>query len=46
MRLPLLAFCLARSTHAPTAVGLFENGVIRDSPALAFLVTICRTAPT
>jgi glutaconate CoA-transferase, subunit B len=40
MRLPLLAFCLARSTHAPTAVGLFENGVVRDSPALAFLVTM------
>ena len=40
MRLPLLAFCLARSTHAPRAVGLFENGVVRDSPALAFLVTM------
>jgi len=40
MRLPLLAFCLARSTHAPAAVGLFENGVIRDSPALSFLVTM------
>ena len=40
MRLPLLAFCLARSTHAPGAVGLFENGVVRDSPALAFLVTM------
>jgi len=40
MRLPLLAFCLARSAHAPTAVGLFENGVVRDSPALAFLVTM------
>jgi glutaconate CoA-transferase subunit B len=40
MRLPLLAFCLARSTHAPTAVGLFENGVVRDSPALDFLVTM------
>jgi glutaconate CoA-transferase subunit B len=40
MRLPLLAFCLARSTHAPTAVGLFENGVVRDSPAMAFLVTM------
>ena len=40
MRFPLLAFCLARSTHAPTAVGLFENGVVRDSPALAFLVTM------
>ena len=40
MRLPLLAFCLARAAHAPTAVGLFENGVVRDSPATAFLVTM------
>ena len=40
MRLPLLAFCLARSTHAPSAIGLFENGVVRDSPALEFLVTM------
>jgi glutaconate CoA-transferase subunit B len=40
MRLPLLAFCLARATHAPGAVGLFENGVVRDSPALEFLVTM------
>jgi glutaconate CoA-transferase subunit B len=40
MRLPLLAFCLARATHAPGAVGLFENVVIRDSPALRFLVTM------
>jgi glutaconate CoA-transferase subunit B len=40
MRLPLLAFCLARSMHAPGAVGLFENGVVRDSPAQAFLVTM------
>jgi glutaconate CoA-transferase subunit B len=40
MRLPLLAFSLARSTHAPGAIGLFENGVVRDSPALAFLVTM------
>ncbi|HEV8673115.1 MAG TPA: CoA-transferase [Methylomirabilota bacterium] len=40
MRLPLLAFCLARATHAPNAVGLFENGIVRDSPALAFLVTM------
>jgi glutaconate CoA-transferase subunit B len=40
MRLPLLAFCLARTTHAPGAVGLFENGVVRDTPALEFLVTM------
>lgn len=33
MRLPLLAFFLAKATHAPAAVGLFENGVLRDSPA-------------
>jgi glutaconate CoA-transferase subunit B len=40
MRLPLLAFCAARTTHAPRAVGLFENGVVRDTPALGFLVTM------
>ena len=40
MRLPLLAFCLARATRAPSAVGLFENGVVRDSPAIEFLITM------
>ena len=40
MRLPLLAFCLARSTHAPAAIGVFENGVVRDDPPLDFLVTM------
>jgi glutaconate CoA-transferase subunit B len=30
MRLPLLAFGLAKRTHAPHAVGLFENGLVRD----------------
>lgn len=40
MRLPILAYGLARATHAPSAVGLFENGVVRDSPATEFLVTI------
>ena len=30
MRLPLLAFALAKRTHAPTAIGLFENGLVRD----------------
>jgi glutaconate CoA-transferase subunit B len=33
MRLPLLAFQLAKSTHAPNAVGIFENGILRDRPA-------------
>jgi glutaconate CoA-transferase subunit B len=40
MRLPLLGFGLAKATHAPHAVGLFENGVIRDSPAEAFIYTM------
>jgi len=40
MRLPLLAFLLAKETHAPNAIGLFENGVVRDIPALAPIVTM------
>jgi glutaconate CoA-transferase subunit B len=31
MRLPLLAFSLAKRTHAPAAIGLFENGLVRDT---------------
>lgn len=31
MRLPLLAFALAKRTHAPRAIGLFENGLVRDT---------------
>lgn len=31
MRLPLLAFSLAKRTHAPEAIGLFENGLVRDT---------------
>ena len=34
MRLPLLGFAVAKETHAPHAIGIFENGVIRDWPAL------------
>ncbi|MEW5725724.1 MAG: CoA-transferase [Thermodesulfobacteriota bacterium] len=41
MRLPLLAFFLAKATHAPDAVGLFENGLIRDEPARGPVVTMC-----
>ena len=33
MRLPLIAFVVAKKTHAPQAIGLFENGVIRSTPA-------------
>src|SRR5690242_3990609 len=40
MRLPLLGFALARALHAPGAIGLFENGVIRDSPPIAPIITM------
>jgi glutaconate CoA-transferase subunit B len=40
MRLPLIAFALARETHAPTAVGLFECGIVRDAPAPELLYTM------
>jgi len=40
MRLPLIAFAIAKALHAPTAIGLFENGVIRDTAPLAPLVTM------
>src|SRR4030095_14455186 len=43
MRLPLLAFAFAKRTHAPTAVGLFENGIVRDAPAPATLTTMSDT---
>jgi glutaconate CoA-transferase, subunit B len=40
MRLPLLAFLVALGTHAPKATGIFENGVIRNTPAEAPFVTM------
>ncbi len=40
MRLPLLAFALAKRTHAPGAAGIFENGIIRDAPAPEMLYTM------
>jgi glutaconate CoA-transferase subunit B len=40
MRLPMLAFLVARRTHAPHAVGLFENGVVRETPSLELLYTM------
>ena len=40
MRLPLLAFALAKRTHAPVAVGLFENGLLRDEPVSQLLYTM------
>jgi glutaconate CoA-transferase subunit B len=43
MRLPLLAFAFAKRTHAPGAVGLFENGIVRDRPAPETLLTMSDT---
>jgi len=40
MRLPLIAFALAKHTHAPHCVGLFESGVVRDTPAEELLYTM------
>jgi glutaconate CoA-transferase subunit B len=40
MRLPLLGFLLAKSTHAPDAVGIYELGIVRDTPAPAPIMTM------
>src|SRR5215469_1976942 len=40
MRLPLLAFALAKRMHAPNCVGLFEAGLVRDMPASRLLYTM------
>ena len=40
MRLPLIAFVVAKHTHAPNAIGLFENGVIRVTPASELIYTM------
>jgi len=40
MRLPLIAFALAKAMHAPSAIGLFECGLVRDTPAPELLYTM------
>ncbi|UCH58301.1 MAG: CoA-transferase subunit beta [Anaerolineales bacterium] len=40
MRLPLLGFQLAKNTHAPEAVGIFELGIIRNQPAPEPILTM------
>lgn len=40
MRLPLIAFVVAKRTHAASAIGLFENGVIRSTPASDLIYTM------
>ncbi len=40
MRLPLLAFLMAKNLHAPSAVGFYENGLIRETPSAELLFTM------
>lgn len=40
MRLPLIAFVVAKRAHAPNSIGLFENGVIRDTAARELIYTM------
>jgi len=40
MRLPLIAFALAKRTHAPGCIGLFETGIMRDVPSPELLYTM------
>jgi glutaconate CoA-transferase subunit B len=40
MRLPLIAYVVAKKTHAPNAVGVFENGVLRRTPASELIFTM------
>ncbi|MBV8171040.1 MAG: CoA-transferase [Candidatus Eremiobacteraeota bacterium] len=40
MRLPLIAFAVAKRLHAPNAIGFFENGVVRDTPSASLLYTM------
>lgn len=40
MRLPLVAFALAKNLHAPNAIGLFECGLMRDTPSPELLYTM------
>jgi glutaconate CoA-transferase subunit B len=44
MRLPLIAFVLAKRTHAPHAIGVFECGLVRDLPASELLYTMADPA--
>lgn len=40
MRLPLLGFAVAKATHAPHAIGIFDNGLIREEPPAGFVMTM------
>ncbi|HID05412.1 MAG TPA: CoA transferase [Aigarchaeota archaeon] len=41
MRLPLLAFNLAKSIWAPNAIGIFEAGLLRENVCLEYIHTMC-----
>lgn len=40
MRLPMLAFAVAKKTHAPNAIGFYECGIVRDFPSETLLYTM------
>ncbi len=40
MRLPLLGFLLAKGTHAPNAVGIYELGIVRERPSPEPILTM------
>jgi glutaconate CoA-transferase subunit B len=40
MRLPLLGFLLAKSLHAPDAIGIYELGIVRDRVAPEPIMTM------
>jgi len=40
MRLPLIAFVVAKKTHAPNCIGVFENGIIRTTPSSELIYTM------
>ncbi|SEA21945.1 glutaconate CoA-transferase subunit B [Thalassobacillus cyri] len=40
MRLPMLAFAVAKRTHAPNVVGFYECGIVRDFPSEQLLYTM------
>jgi len=40
MRLPIVAFGVAKLTHAPMAVGMFECGIVRNEPAAGMIYTM------
>lgn len=40
MRLPMLAFAVAKKLHAPGAIGFYECGIVRDAPSYELLYTM------